>query len=61
MFGVEPLVFRNTELIYFPKGKGQDKWQKSTRKVFLGIDHTAIGVSSKENNHHFYMDLLGIE
>ena len=51
----------NLELIYFPKGKGQDKWQKSNGKIFLGIDHTAIGVSSTENSHHFYMNLLGVE
>jgi catechol 2,3-dioxygenase-like lactoylglutathione lyase family enzyme len=51
----------NLELIYFPKGKGLEKWQKSNGKIFLGIDHTAIGVSSTENSHKFYMDLLGIE
>lgn len=51
----------NLELIYFPKGKGLDKWQKSNGKIFLGIDHTAIGVSSTESSHKFYMDLLGIE
>jgi catechol 2,3-dioxygenase-like lactoylglutathione lyase family enzyme len=51
----------NLELIYFPKGKGQDKWQNSNGKIFLGIDHTAIGVSSTENSHAFYMDLLGIK
>ena len=49
------------ELIYFPKGKGQDKWQNSNGKIFLGIDHTAIGVSSTENSHRFYMGMLGIE
>jgi catechol 2,3-dioxygenase-like lactoylglutathione lyase family enzyme len=51
----------NLELIYFPKGKGQDKWQKRNGKIFLGIDHTAIGISSTENSHKFYMELLGIE
>lgn len=51
----------NLELIYFPKGKGQEKWQHSNGKIFLGIDHTAIGVSNTENSHHFYMDLLGLE
>ena len=51
----------NLELIYFPKGKGQEKWQHSKGKIFLGIDHTAIGVSSTENSHKFYNDLLGIE
>lgn len=51
----------NLELIYFPKGKGQPKWQNNSEKIFLGIDHTAIGVSSTENSHKFYTDLLGIE
>lgn len=51
----------NLELIYFPKGKGQPKWQNNNEKIFLGIDHTAIGVSSTENSHKFYTDVLGIE
>ena len=51
----------NLELIYFPKGKGQPRWQVSNGKIFLGIDHTAIGVSNTETSHHFYNDLLGIE
>lgn len=51
----------NLELIYFPKGKGNSKWQISNGKIFLGIDHTAIGVSSTENSQKFYQDILGIE
>jgi len=51
----------NLELIYFPKGKGQPKWQKNNGSIFLGIDHTAIGISSTERSHHFYADLLGVE
>ena len=51
----------NLELIFFPKGKGQEKWQHSNGKIFLGIDHTAIGVSNTDNSHKFYMDLLGVE
>ena len=51
----------NLELIYFPKGKGQDKWQINNGKIFLGIDHTAIGVSNTENSQKFYQDLLDIE
>ncbi len=51
----------NLELIYFPKGKGQEKWQHINGKIFLGIDHTAIGVSNTDNSHHFYMDILGID
>jgi catechol 2,3-dioxygenase-like lactoylglutathione lyase family enzyme len=51
----------NLELIFFPKGKGQEKWQHPAGKLFLGIDHTAIGVSNSENSHRFYAALLGIE
>ena len=51
----------NLELIYFPKGKGQEKWQLNNGKIFLGIDHTAIGVSNTENSHRFYSEILGIE
>ena len=51
----------NLELIYFPKGKGQAKWQTPGRKLFLGIDHTAIGISNTDSSLRFYKDLLGIE
>ncbi len=51
----------NLELIFFPKGKGQPKWQTSKGKIFLGIDHTAIGVSNTDASHHFYYELLGVE
>src|SRR5258705_1216103 len=51
----------NLELIFFPKGKGQEKWQRGNGRIFLGIDHTAIGVSNTDGSHRFYNDLLGIE
>lgn len=51
----------NLEIIYFPKGKGQDKWQQPNGRIFLGIDHTAIGVSSTTGSHSFYQTILGIE
>jgi glycerol uptake facilitator-like aquaporin/catechol 2,3-dioxygenase-like lactoylglutathione lyase family enzyme len=51
----------NLELIYFPAGKGADKWQQRNGSIFLGIDHTAIGVSSTNGSHDFYMGLLGIQ
>jgi catechol 2,3-dioxygenase-like lactoylglutathione lyase family enzyme len=50
----------NLEIIYFPAGKGDPKWQKPTRKLFLGIDHTAIVVSNTEASLTFYRDLLGL-
>ena len=51
----------NLELIYFPKDKGQPKWHVTADKLFLGIDHTAIAVSSSEESQKFYADLLGFE
>ncbi len=51
----------NLELIFFPKGKGQPKWQNNNGKIFLGIDHTAIGISNTESSLAFYRGLLGIE
>lgn len=63
--GIQAFYFRdpaghNLELIYFPPGKGNPKWQHKTDKIFLGIDHTAIGVSSTERSKKFYGDLLGV-
>ncbi|MFQ4141154.1 VOC family protein [Chlorogloeopsis sp. ULAP02] len=51
----------NLEIIYFPPGKGDRKWQKSTNQLFLGIDHTAIVVSNTEASLKFYRDLLGLK
>jgi catechol 2,3-dioxygenase-like lactoylglutathione lyase family enzyme len=50
----------NLELIYFPPGKGNPKWQNK-EKIFLGIDHTAIGISQTEKSKKFYNDLLGVK
>jgi catechol 2,3-dioxygenase-like lactoylglutathione lyase family enzyme len=62
--GIKAFYFRdpdqhNLEIIYFPLGKGDPRWQEKTDKLFLGIDHTAIGVSNTEASLHFYRDLLG--
>src|SRR5207247_11389004 len=40
----------NLEIIYFPYGKGDPRWQQKKDKLFLGIDHTAIVVSSTQNS-----------
>jgi catechol 2,3-dioxygenase-like lactoylglutathione lyase family enzyme len=48
------------ELIYFPSEKGDPRWQQKSDRLFLGIDHTAIAVSSTENSLRFYRDLLGM-
>src|SRR6266705_3403983 len=62
--GIKAFYFRdpeqhNLEIIYFPPGKGDPRWQQKTDKLFLGIDHTAIGISNTDASLHFYHDLLG--
>lgn len=62
--GIKAFYFRdpdghNLEIMYFPSGKGDPRWQEKTDKLFLGIDHTAIGVSDTATSLHFYRDLLG--
>jgi catechol 2,3-dioxygenase-like lactoylglutathione lyase family enzyme len=51
----------NLEIIYFPAGKGDPKWQKPTNQTFLGIDHTAIVVSNTTGSLKFYRELLGLK
>ena len=63
--GIKAFYFRdpdehNLEIIYFPPGKGDPRWQEKTGKLFLGIDHTAIGISNTEASLRFYQDLLGL-
>ena len=63
--GIKAFYFRdpdqhNLEIIYFPPGKGDLRWQEKTDNLFLGIDHTAIGIANTEASLHFYRDLLGL-
>jgi catechol 2,3-dioxygenase-like lactoylglutathione lyase family enzyme len=53
--------YHNLELIFFPMGKGQAKWQNSKDRLFLGIDHTAIAVTNTDSSLYFYQQLLGIK
>lgn len=48
------------EIIFFPPGKGDPKWQQTGTNIFLGIDHTAIVVSDTDKSLAFYRDLLGL-
>ena len=48
------------ELLYFPAGKGNPKWQRPTDRIFLGIDHSAIAVGDTARSLQFYRDLLGL-
>jgi catechol 2,3-dioxygenase-like lactoylglutathione lyase family enzyme len=63
--GIHAFYFRdpdghNLEVIYFPPGKGDSRWQRKDR-LFLGIDHTAIVVSDTEQSLKFYRDVLGMK
>src|SRR5262249_31633361 len=51
----------NLELIWYPPGKGDPRWQDARGRLFLGIDHTAIGVADTDRSVAFYRDLLGME
>ena len=63
--GIKAFYFRDPEdhvleIIFFPPGKGDPKWQQPTTNIFLGIDHTAIVVSDTAKSLAFYRDLLGL-
>ena len=67
--GIKAFYFRDPEdhvleIIFFPPGKGDPKWQRAGSEtgapIFLGIDHTAIVVSDTDKSLAFYRDLLGL-
>jgi catechol 2,3-dioxygenase-like lactoylglutathione lyase family enzyme len=69
--GIKAFYFRDPEdhvleIIFFPPGKGDPKWQTAAgegadaSRIFLGIDHTAIVVSDTDQSLAFYRDLLGL-
>ncbi len=64
--GIKAFYFKdpdghNLELIYFPSGKGNPKWQQANGRLFLGVDHTAIAVSDTARSLDFYRDILGMK
>jgi catechol 2,3-dioxygenase-like lactoylglutathione lyase family enzyme len=48
------------EIVQFPPGQGDVRWQRPSDRVFLGIDHTAIVVASTDRSLAFYRDALGL-
>ena len=63
--GIEAFYFRSPEghfleVLAFPPGKGDPKWQRRDR-LFLGIDHTAIVTSETERSLVYYRDGLGLD
>ncbi len=68
--GISAFYFRdpdghNLELLHFPSGKGNSKWQSAIcnpqSAIFLGIDHTAIGIEDTDRGYAFWRDALGLE
>jgi catechol 2,3-dioxygenase-like lactoylglutathione lyase family enzyme len=62
--GIDAFYFRDPdghflEILQFPAGKGEARWQ-ATNTLFLGIDHTALTVSSTAQSLAFYRDGLGL-
>jgi len=52
------------EVIWFPPGKGDPRWQRAGgagSALFLGIDHTAIGVADTARSLRFFRDALGFK
>jgi catechol 2,3-dioxygenase-like lactoylglutathione lyase family enzyme len=63
--GISAFYFRDPdghflEILHFPPGKGDPKWQQHDR-LFLGIDHTAIVVHDTDASLKFYRDTLGLK
>jgi catechol 2,3-dioxygenase-like lactoylglutathione lyase family enzyme len=64
--GIKAFYFKDPdghalEILQFPPGKGDPKWQRKTDRLFLGIDHTAIVVSDTEASLKFYRETLGMK
>jgi catechol 2,3-dioxygenase-like lactoylglutathione lyase family enzyme len=61
--GIKAFYFKdpdghNLEILQFPPGKGDPRWQAKDR-LFLGIDHTAIAVDDTERSLAFWQGVLG--
>ncbi|MEW6271757.1 MAG: VOC family protein [Thermodesulfobacteriota bacterium] len=48
------------EILQFPPGKGDARWQDGSGRLFLGIDHTAIVVADGDASLRLYRDALGM-
>ncbi|CCB89092.1 VOC family protein [Simkania negevensis] len=64
--GIQALYFRDPdghplELIQFPPGKGNPRWQQTHGQLFLGIDHSAITIKNTSKSLEFYQHLLGLK
>ncbi len=64
--GIAAFYFRDPdghslEILHFPPGKGDPKWQSPGDTLFLGIDHSAIVVADTDASLRYYRDTLGLK
>jgi catechol 2,3-dioxygenase-like lactoylglutathione lyase family enzyme len=64
--GIKAVKFKDPdghplELLWFPAGKGDPRWQQADAGLFLGIDHSAIAVGNTERSAAFWRDLVGLQ
>jgi catechol 2,3-dioxygenase-like lactoylglutathione lyase family enzyme len=64
--GIQAFYFRDPdghflEVLAFPPDKGNAKWHRGGKDLFLGIDHTAIVISDTDASLRFYRDVLGLK
>ncbi len=64
--GVKAFYFQdpdghNLELIEFPPDKADPKWLQNNNQLFLGIDHSAVGVKNAAASFALYRDRLNLE
>jgi catechol 2,3-dioxygenase-like lactoylglutathione lyase family enzyme len=60
--GIQALYFRDPsqhplELIQFPENKGKAIWHRAGKRLFMGLDHTAIVVADTATSRAFYRKL----
>jgi catechol 2,3-dioxygenase-like lactoylglutathione lyase family enzyme len=63
--GIKAFYFKDPdghtlEVLQFPAGKGDPRWQAGGGRLFLGIDHTAIVVRDTDASLRLYRDTLGL-
>ncbi len=65
--GISAFYFKDPEghvleVIHFPAGKGDPRWQQraGSSALFLGIDHTALVVEDTDTSLKLYRDVLGL-
>jgi len=64
--GIQAFYFRDPdghflEVLAFPADKGNAKWHRGSKELFLGIDHTAIVISDTDASLRLYRDVLGLK